>query len=117
MITQITKDHTEGQRMIDLGILTRKELKDFPARKNLSRYIGYNQPGYNLSGDIYHPKMDEGVFILCSDGLYDALTDRRIMQIFNLEKSLEDIGKRLVMEAALTNNADNITIILIPIRK
>lgn len=116
-IAQITKDHTEGQRLIDLGILTRKELRDFPARKNLSRYIGYNQPGYNLSADIYYPKIDEGVLMLCSDGLYDALTDCRIMQIFNLEKNLEDIGKRLVEEAALTNNADNITVILIPIRK
>lgn len=39
-LVQITKDNTEGQRMLALGLLTRKELSNFPARKNLSRYIG-----------------------------------------------------------------------------
>lgn len=36
-LVQITKDNTEGQRMLALGLLTRKELSNFPARKDSKR--------------------------------------------------------------------------------
>lgn len=53
-LIQITMDHTEGQCMLDLGLLTRKELPGFHARKNLNRYIGYDQNGYILRADEYY---------------------------------------------------------------
>ena len=55
ILTQITKDNTEGQRMLDLGILSRKELLNFPARKNLNRYLGYGENGFVLQADVYYP--------------------------------------------------------------
>jgi len=114
-LAQITKDHTEGQRMLDLGLLTRKELSGFPARKNLNRYIGYDQNGYLLQADEYYPVLENGMILLCSDGISDSLSDSRILEILCSGENLELAGKQLISEAVSAHNADNATAILIPI--
>lgn len=116
-LVQITKDNTEGQRMLDLGLLTRKELSNFPARKNLSRYIGYGQAGYVLQADEYYPAVDDGLIVLCSDGLSDFLSDTRICEILSTEEPLEYAGRQLIDEAVAHPNSDNATVMLIPLRK
>lgn len=116
-LIQITKDNTEGQRMLDLGLLTRKELSGFPARKNLNRYIGFSQYGYVLRADEYYSTLDGGVMILCSDGISDFVSDARIAEILNSGTSLEVAGKQLIDEAVAVQNADNATVMLISLRR
>ena len=116
-LIQITKDHTEGQRMLDLGILTRKELADFPARKNLNRYIGYCQKGYVLKADEYYPALESGIMLLCSDGVSDFISDIRIAEILSSENNHEIAGMQLIKESVESHNADNATAILIPLRR
>lgn len=117
VLIQITKDHTEGQRMLDLGLLTRKELSGFPARKNLNRYIGYGQNGYVLQADEYYLALENGMILLCSDGISDFLSDIRISEILCSESNLEIAAKQLIDEAVTAHNADNATAVLIPIRR
>lgn len=117
VLIRITKDHTEGQRMLDLGLLTRKELSGFPARKNLNRYIGYDQNGYVLQADEYYPVLDNGVMLLCSDGISDYLPNSRISEILHSANNLESAGKQLINEAVASHNADNATVMLIPLRR
>ena len=114
-LIQITKDNTEGQRMLDLGLLTRKELIGFPARKNLNRYIGFSQNGYILQADEYYPILDDGILILCSDGVSDFVSESRIAEILNSQKKLDVAGKQIIDEAVATQNSDNATIILVPL--
>lgn len=116
-LVQITKDHTEGQRMLDLGLLTRKELPGFPARKNLNRYIGYCQRGYVLQADEYYPTLESGVILLCSDGISDFISDNRVAEILSSESELEIAGKQLIDEAIVSHKADNATVMLIPLRR
>lgn len=114
-MVQITKDNSEGQRMLDLGLLTRKELLNFPARKSLSRYIGYNQNGFSLQADEYYPIIENGLMLLCSDGVSDALSAEQIIYYLHSSSSLEDVGKALMNAVVSTRNADNATIILIQV--
>lgn len=114
-LIQITKDHTEGQRMLDLGLLTRQELIDFPAQNYLNRYVGFDQKGYILQADEYYPLYKKGIILLCSDGVYDFVSENRIAEILDSEKNLEVAGKEIVREAANAYNADNITLIMVPI--
>jgi len=116
ILRQITKDHTEGRRLLDLGLLTQQELEHFPARKYLNRYIGCGQPGYVQRADEYTLAPAEDLVLLCSDGVTDALSDGRILDILRRETNIESAGKRLVEEAAATENADNVTTILIQMR-
>lgn len=115
-IMQISKDHTEGQRMLDLGILTRKELANFPARKNLNRYIGFDVNGYVLQADEYYPNIKEGIILLCSDGVSDYLSEKEIFNIINKNTRLDVIGEQLVNEAVADIFADNATALLISFR-
>lgn len=115
-LIQITKDHTEGQRMLDLGLLTRKELSGFPARKNLNRYIGYGQNGFVLRADEYYPILKNGTVLLCSDGISDFLPESKIFEILCSGNNLEIAGKQLIDEAVAAHNADNATAVLIPLR-
>ena len=112
-LMQITKDNTEGQRMLDLGLLTRKELLHFPARKHLNRYIGYAPTGFILQADEYYPQIKDGTILLCSDGISDFLSDKQIVQILQSELDLEKVGMLLIKEAILSTSADNATMILL----
>lgn len=114
-LVQITRDHTEGQRMLELGLLTRKELSEFPARKNLNRYIGYQKNGYVLQADEYRPIWEHGVILLCSDGISDFISDARMAEILASESDLEIAGKQLIDEAVASHKADNATVMLIPL--
>ena len=114
-LTQLTKDHTEGQRMLDLGLLSRKELAEFPARKNLSRYIGYDRQGFILQADEYYPALDGGIVLLCSDGITDSLADEQIFDILSTNRDIEIAGRMLIEQAVAQPNADNATAILIQI--
>ena len=116
-LIQITKDHTEGQRMLDLGLLNRKELSGFPARKNLNRYMGYYQNGYVLRADEYYPAWESEFLLLCSDGISDYLSDIRMKRILCNEKNFEVACKQLIDEAVTAPTADNATVILIPLRR
>lgn len=116
-LIQITKDHTEGQRMLELGLLTRKDISDFVFRKNLIRYIGYDQDGYILRADEYYPTIEEGMILLCSDGISDLITNDHIQEILRSESNVEIAGKRLISEAVSAYAADNATLILIPIMR
>lgn len=113
-LTQITRDHTEGQRMLDLGLLSRKELVDFPARKNLNRYLGYDAPGYVLQAEVFYLTLQEGFLLLCSDGISDVLSDIKMTEIFTQAEDLVQAGKQC-MEYASVHGSDNATILLVPI--
>lgn len=114
-IQQITVDNTEGQRLVGLGLLTEEEVKDFPKRKAIYKYIGKE---VELIPDIYEINdIENGTcLLLCSDGLTDALSNEEILEIMNKQYiSTLDKGKFLVEIAVEKNKdvGDNITLIII----
>lgn len=100
--------------MLDLGLLSRKELVDFPARKNLNRYLGYDAPGYVLQAEVFYLTLQEGFLLLCSDGISDVLSDIKMTEIFTQTEDLVQAGKQC-MEYASVHGSDNATILLVPI--
>ena len=114
-LKQISKDNTEGQRLLDLGILSDDELKNFPNKKAIYKYIGIKT---ELIPDIYDlTGIKQGSYlILCSDGLSDALSKEEIQEIVqsSVLNSLEKT-KGLVERAvnATDGTGDNVTLIII----
>lgn len=115
-LVQITKDHTEGQRLLDLGLLTRSELRDFPDSSSLNRYMGYRSQGLLFKADEYYPEIGEGIIMLCSDGISNALSSAEIIDILT-SADISVACEMLVNKAASVENADNCTAILISVRK
>lgn len=117
MVSQITVDHTEGQRMLNLGILTRKELMDFPARKNLNRYVGYDSPGYILHADVFKKSFETGIILLCTDGISDNISERDAGEILLGDADIWNASQTLVERAVRTPYSDNATAMLIQLRR
>ncbi len=114
---QLTKDNTEGQRLLDLNLLKKDELDNFPDYKRLNRYLGFNRPGYTLKADEYFFKINNGNILLCSDGLTDNISNQELYSILNSNKDLTVVGKKLVQKALENKRADNITIIIISTKR
>ena len=114
-LVRISKDHTEGQRMLDLNVLSEEEVLRFENRKSLYRYIGKD---VELTPDIFTLTATKGTqFLLCTDGLTDAVLEEEIAAVLAGKSRTEKKGEQL-LELALKRNdkkGDNITIVLIEV--
>ncbi|WP_261304027.1 PP2C family protein-serine/threonine phosphatase [Paenibacillus andongensis] len=124
-LLQMTKDHTEGQRLLDLKLLTVKEVESFKSRKALSRYLGMNDDFAILKGeatDIF-PIHQREWFLLCSDGLSDVVFDSMIEMILGQFYKFGNIKEAVqtLVKAALDGvngrhgGSDNITAMIVEI--
>lgn len=112
-LSQLSKDHSEGQRLLDLNLLTKEELKSFPNRKAIYKYIGMKT---DLVADVFDIEQCEqgNILLLCTDGLTDVLADFEMQEILNTKVPLKEKGEKLLNTAIERNvgHGDNITIIL-----
>ncbi len=107
---QLTTDHTYVQEQIDSGSMTLDEARRHKLRHVLSRAVGYDEVIRvdQQSG----PLEPESLFLLCSDGLTDELSQDAILQILNQEKDLDELALMLVDAAKDKGGRDNITVVL-----
>ena len=113
-LRQLSTDHTEGQRLLKMRLLTEEEVKKFPRRKMLHKYLGYDG---EIVPDVFRITCAEqgSILMLCTDGLTDVLSDKEIEQVLQGSQGIEDKAKLLVNKAVAGNvgYGDNITLILI----
>lgn len=114
-LVRITKDHSLVQQMVDRGELTPAQAQKHPRRNIITRAVGTET---FVTSDIFELPVREGdVFLLCSDGLTNAVEEAELHRLVLAAESAEDACRCLV-EAALGNNArDNVTAIVIAMGK
>lgn len=107
---QITKDHSLVQEMVDAGQLTPAQAMRHPRRNIITRAIGGH---VFIKSDIFTVnRRPNDRFLLCSDGLTNAVPEAEIHRLILASDNAEDACKSLV-QAALDNNArDNVTAIV-----
>ena len=88
-----------------------EEAETHPARNLKTNALGTKD---NLEVDtvIVDTQYDD-IILLCTDGLTTMINDKRIEEILNLDKSIEEKADILVKEANDAGGLDNITLILI----
>ena len=110
-ITQITKDHSLAQLMVDRGELTSETSKSFPGKNYITRAIG-TEP--IILCDIFHRDLRKGDFILlCSDGLSNLMDDQEILFEVVHGVNKQQCCKRLLNIAKNRGAPDNVTSVLI----
>lgn len=110
LLRQITKDHSLVQAQIDEGILTAKEARHNPHRNVILRAIGTDQL---LQLDVIRGRGQErDIFLICSDGLTDALDDETITIALSSGMPIEETTRTLIRSALSAGGKDNITVIL-----
>jgi len=109
-ITQITKDHSLVQEMVDAGQLTPAQARRHPRRNIITRAIGGET---FVTSDIFTTRVrSSDRFLLCSDGLVNAVDEAEVHRLVLAAKD-PDTACRSLLAAALERDArDNITAIV-----
>ena len=114
-LKQISKDHTEGCRLVESGVIKKEDLPKFPNRKSLYKYLGRK---VELIADCDLIEKDfNGRYIIASDGLSDTLNDSEISDIISKSGSAKSVCQDLLKACLEKGNtcSDNVTIICIDI--
>jgi len=107
----LTQDHSLVNELLQKGELTMEEALNHPRRNILTRALGVNeQPQIDLL-DLSVQKGD--LLLLCTDGLYNQVTDEEIQEIFTVQDSLKVKVEKMVNLALERGGNDNITAVLV----
>lgn len=114
----LTEDHTEAQRMVELGLISDDEAEVHPAKNKLTQHLGIFPDEMiiepYISQEIKLKKND--VFLICSDGLTDMIDADELREILSMENcSTTDIAKELAATAQAYGGRDNTTAVVISI--
>ena len=110
-ITRITEDHTYVQELVNNGDITSEQAETHPQRNILTNAMG-TKPSLRVDTGKCHVTFDENDrLMLCSDGLYDYLTDDEIAAVMD-QGSLQDAADHFINEAKKRGGKDNITVVL-----
>lgn len=114
IISQITRDHTEAQELIDHGTLTPSEAESWPRRNVITRAIGvFDEPEL----DMVQGRVEDGdIFIICSDGLTAHLADEEIRR-FAVLRPPERAVEQLIATTLERGATDNVTVIAVACRE
>jgi protein phosphatase len=111
VFTQITKDHSLVQEMVDAGQYTREQAQRVMSKSIVTRALGVET---DVRVDLFDtPMEDDDVLMMCSDGLSDMLSDEAMQQILSDHSTnLKRAAQTLVSQANANGGRDNISVIL-----
>lgn len=108
---QVTKDHSEVQELVDAGLITPEQAMTHPRKNVITRVLGYYR---DVAVDSHHLKLyQEDNVLLCSDGLWEVLTDRAITEVVLNAQGPEQACLGLVTHANNLGGPDNISVIMV----
>ena len=115
-LEQMTEDDSYINMLLADGEITKREAKRHPLRRAIINSIGSKSNElYVNSCENGVPIQDDTYYLMCSDGLYEELSVKRIRKIIkqNAKKDSNSISKELVQSANKAGGNDNISVILI----
>lgn len=111
-MTQITKDHTFVQRLVDSGRITEEEAKTHPRRSVLMRVLGDVDSSPEIDTEVLDTRPGD-VWLLCSDGLCGYVEEADIEKILLRRSSLQGAIDALIDKALSHGAPDNVTAVLV----
>lgn len=104
-LERLTKDHSAHQEWLDAG----KHGVE-PAKNIISRALGLSPIVY--ADTDWDKRQKDDVFVLCSDGLTDMVTDEEIKEILESERNVYDCTHSLVEAALDAGGLDNTSVVV-----
>lgn len=110
-ITQVTRDHSYVEELVESGKITRESDEYFRKKNIITRAVGTDDA---VSADFFEVDVLDGDHILlCSDGLTNMVDDDTILAVISGHGSLQYKAKTLIDTANANGGNDNIAVILI----
>jgi PPM family protein phosphatase len=113
-LKQLTHDHSLAQEHVDLGLLSIEEARTAPIRSVLTRTVGN---GAQVTAELNtFPVAADDLYLLCSDGLTDMLTDEQISAaLISFGTPIQEAADQLIAQANHHGGLDNVSVILVRI--
>ncbi len=111
-LRQITRDHSFVGELVRKGEITAEQARIHPQRNLILRSLG--DPS-GVQPDVYPEEadgielQDGDILLLCTDGLWEMVSDKELAMILGQNGELEEMCKQLVLFANAAGGADNIT--------
>jgi serine/threonine protein phosphatase PrpC len=107
-ILPLSEDHSYVAHLVKEGKLTPEEARDFPQKNVLMRSLGAEG---TLEVDEPHETrlMDGDVLLLCTDGLWDLVSEKEMVAVVQGHRSLKKALGKLIDLANARGGHDNVT--------
>ncbi len=110
-LVALTRDHSLVQEMLKSGSISKRDAPFVPFRHVLTKAIG---PSDDLEYSLgQYPVVAADSWLLCSDGLYNSVTQRQIITVMNSGASAQQAAEALLELALIGPAQDNISVIVI----
>ncbi len=115
-LEQVTDDHSLLNDYIKMKDLSEEEIENFPHKNVIVRALGMKE---TVQVDVDHEKPEHGdIYLLCSDGLCDMISDDEIREIMLKHRNDLDACVQALIDAANESGGnDNITVVLVELLK
>lgn len=111
LFTQLTRDHSLVQAMVDNGELTPDEAAIHPLRHQITRVVGY---GEYVSPEIASQALEPGdLVLLCTDGLSGVVSQDAMRGILTGNATCQEKADALIQAALRAGGPDNITAVVV----
>ena len=109
LATQLTKDQSLVQRMVDAGKMTREQAERSEHRNIILQALG---PEEAVVPELTRDRLQNGdVVVLCSDGLSNQVSSAEIARMTSDHTNLDELCAALVDRALETGAPDNVTVV------
>ena len=109
-LQQLSRDHSHVQELLDQGTITEEDAINHPDGNVITRAVGTSK---ELYVDITAFNVQIGdTFLLCSDGLYNAVDESEIsyhMQSHDIDNAI----KQMIVKSLENGAPDNVSIIMV----
>lgn len=111
VLEQLTKDHSVVQELVNRGLFTPEEARQSLAKNLVTRALGVD-PTIETETDAAAVQPGD-VYLLCSDGLTDVVSDAQIGEVLrSTPADVDAVARDLVERANANGGPDNISVIL-----
>jgi serine/threonine protein phosphatase PrpC len=113
---QLSKDQSYVGKLLREGQITAAEAREHPERNVIDQAVGSHPEGVLPDISTFSYQVGD-LFLICSDGLNEELTDEQMANVLVRRKSgsLMDTAKLLVESALVAGGRDNVSVVLLEI--
>jgi len=112
---RLTNDHSLVQVLVNQGIITEKDALNHPNKNRILKALGIKEI---IEPDISDKPISfakSDIFLLCTDGLSNEVSDKTIEKILAKNITLQRKSDSLIHAAKKAGGRDNITFVLVKI--
>ena len=110
-LQQITRDHSWLQEQVDAGLLTAQQAALSSNRNLVTRALGV-EPNVLMEVNEFQVAPND-LFLLCSDGLTDMVSDSDLAELVRAPMPLEEKATLLIDTANANGGRDNVSVLLV----